>query len=142
VNAKFARVVFLIAAIWGFSCIPPLYFLEERIGREAPPAITHPEYFYGFIGVTLAFQVVFLILSRDPVRYRSMMIPAVIEKATFVLACAVLYVQGRVPGTVAPFAGIDLLLGLLFTVAYLKTRTLAFPAAEPAETATARSTRS
>ena len=70
---RFARAVFLIA---GMAVVAPLYFMEARIGREMPPAITHPEYFYGFAGVTLAWQLLFLVLASDPLRYRSMMLPA------------------------------------------------------------------
>jgi hypothetical protein len=51
---KFAKIVFLIAGIQGLLILAPLYFLERTIGRQAPPAITHPEYFYGFVGVALA----------------------------------------------------------------------------------------
>ena len=79
----FARRVFLIAGIYGLLVLLPLYFLEARIGRDQPPAITHPEYFYGFLGVAVSWQVAFLVISRDPVRFRPLMVPAVLEKATF-----------------------------------------------------------
>lgn len=54
-----------------------MYPLEDRIGRDLPPPITHPEYFYDSIGVTIAWQVAFLVIARDPVRYRVLMIPAI-----------------------------------------------------------------
>jgi len=73
---KFARIVFLIAGIYGILVLTPLYFLEQTIGRETPPPITHPEFFYGFVGVGLAWQIVFLIIARDPLRFRPMMIPS------------------------------------------------------------------
>jgi hypothetical protein len=38
----FARRVFMGAGIYGVVALAPLYFLEERIGRDLPPAITHP----------------------------------------------------------------------------------------------------
>ena len=78
---KFARWTFLIAGIWGFLVLVPLYFLEKRTGFVHPPAITHPEYFYGFLGVALAWQVLFLVIARDPERFRSAMLPAMMEKA-------------------------------------------------------------
>ena len=40
--------------------IAPLYFAEGQIAQNDPPPITHPEFFYGFIGITLAWQFVFL----------------------------------------------------------------------------------
>ena len=62
---------FFVAGIYGLLILAPIYFMENKIGRETPPAITHPEYFYGFLGAGLAWQVLFLALSRDPVRYRA-----------------------------------------------------------------------
>ena len=56
-------------------------------------AITHPEYFYGFIGVGLAWQVAFLIIATDPRRYRPLIIPSIIEKFSFAAAIAVLFAR-------------------------------------------------
>lgn len=53
--------------IYALVLLLPQYFLETRIGVDSPPAASaHPEFFYGFIGVAVAFQIVFLIISRDP----------------------------------------------------------------------------
>jgi hypothetical protein len=117
----FAKRVFLVAGIYGLVVMSPQYFLEQQIGRDYPPAITHPEHFYGFIGVALAWQVLFLIIARDPVRYRLAMLPAVLEKATFGVAVIVLYAQGRIPGPVLGFGLLDLILGSLFLLAYRRT---------------------
>jgi hypothetical protein len=65
---RFARWVFLVAGVLGLAEIVPLYFLDNMIGRTEPPPITHPGFYYGFVGVALAWQVAFLIISRDPVR--------------------------------------------------------------------------
>jgi hypothetical protein len=43
---RFARVVFLVAGIYGVLILTPIYFMEGKIGRETPPAVTHPEYFF------------------------------------------------------------------------------------------------
>jgi hypothetical protein len=118
---KFARSLFSIAGIYGLLVLLPQYFLEAKTGRDFPPAITHPEYYYGFIGVALSWQVVFLILARDPVRYRAMMIPAVLEKATFGIAAVVLFLLGRVSAVMLGFGIVDLVFGALFVVAYAKT---------------------
>src|SRR5215218_9239644 len=93
---KFAKRVFLIAGIWGLLVLLPMYFLEAKNGRDFPPPITHPEYYYGFVGVAVAWQVLFLILSRNPIRYRPMMIPAILEKAVFGIPAVVLYLQQRI----------------------------------------------
>ena len=121
---KFARRVFSIAGIYGLLVLLPQYFLEAKNGRDFPPAITHPEYYYGFIGVGLACQILFLIIARDPARYRAMMIPAVLEKFTFVAAVVTLFLLGRVSAVMLGLSCVDLLLGLLFIVAYAKTPAL------------------
>ena len=33
---KFAKIVFLIAGVYGLLVLTPLYFLEDKIGRAAP----------------------------------------------------------------------------------------------------------
>ena len=118
---RFARRVFLFAGIYGLVVLVPQYFLAARIGRDTPPAITHPEYFYGFIGVAVAWQICFLAIARDPVRLRPVMVPAMLEKLAFAVPCIVLYAQHRLSATVLPFAAIDLLLGALFAAAYRST---------------------
>lgn len=118
---RFAKNVYTVAGIYGLIVLLPQYFLEERTGRDYPPAITHPEYFYGFIGVGLAWQILFLILARDPLRYRAMMIPTILEKATFGVAVLALYLLNRVSPMMLAAAIIDLVLGALFVAAYLKT---------------------
>ncbi len=118
---KFAQRVFLIAGIYGLAIIAPLYFLESYVSETNPPAITHPEFYYGFVGVGLAWQIVFLIIARDPVRYRPLMPAAMLEKFPFAIAIYVLYAMGRVSsGPVAGATG-DVVLGVLFVIAYLKT---------------------
>jgi hypothetical protein len=120
---KFARVVFLVAGIYGLSVLVPQFFLEAKVGKDSPPPITHPEFFYGFLCVAVAWQVLFLILSRAPVRYRPMMIPAVLEKIGFPIAAVILYLQDRMAPIVLAPASLDLVLCVLFVIAYVKTPT-------------------
>ena len=122
---KFAKVVFLIAGIYGLLVLLPQYFLEAYTGRTYPPPITHPEYYYGFIGVAVAWQVLFLILAREPVRFRPMMIPAVLEKLGFGVVAVILYLQHRLSAAMLGAGALDLILAALFIAAYVKT-----PAAE------------
>ena len=115
---RFARYTFLIAGIYGLFVMIPQYFLEEKIGTDNPPAITHPEFFYGFIGVTVAFQLVFIIISTDPRKYRTLIPACLVEKLSFVIAIAVLVITGRTSGPIVAGAAGDLLLGILFTVSW------------------------
>jgi len=119
---KFAKYTFLISGIYGLIVMLPQFLLENTIGIEQPPAITHPEFFYGFICVTVAFQIVFLVISRDPVRYRPLMLVSLVEKFPFVIAIAVLYLQSRVGWQMAAAAAIDAFWGVMFLVSYVKTR--------------------
>ena len=118
---KFAKIVFWIAGIWGVLVITPLYFLFDSISRNDPPPITHPGFFYGFAGVALAWQIAFLFIAQDPARFRPLMIPSILEKVSFSFAVLVLVSQNRMHPSDLVFAGTDLLLGLLFVIAYLKT---------------------
>lgn len=119
---KFAKYTFYVAGVYGLLVLLPQYFLEAKTSADYPPAITHPEFYYGFVGVALAFQVVFLIIGRDPLKYRAMMIPSVIEKFSFAFAVYALFAFERVATAMVAAATIDLVFGLLFITAYLKTR--------------------
>lgn len=118
----FAKRVFLVAGIYGVLVLAPQYLLEARIGRDFPPPITHPEHFYGFIGVALAWQFVFFLIARDPVRYRPMMLMAILEKLAFGVAAIVLFAQGRLAAPVLAAGSIDLVLAALFAIAMRLTR--------------------
>lgn len=118
---KFAKVVFWVAGIWGLLVITPLYFMFDLIGKNDPPAITHPGFYYGFVGCALAWQIAFLIIGANPVRLRPMMIPSLVEKFTYGVAVGALVVNGRMHRTDLVFAATDLTLGVLFVAAFVKT---------------------
>jgi len=118
---KFARIVFRVAAIWGVLVIAPLYFMFDLIGRNDPPAITHPAFFYGFVGAGLAWQFAFFIIATDPARYRPLMIVSVFEKFSYGTAVVLLVIQHRTRASDLVFGGVDLLLGILFMIAFFNT---------------------
>ena len=118
---RFAKVVFWVAGIWGLLVITPLYFLFDVIGQKDPPAITHPGFYYGFVGCALAWQIAFLIIGADPVRMRPMMVPSMVEKFTYCTAVVVLVMEGRTNSRDLLFAATDLFLGALFVVAWVRT---------------------
>lgn len=118
---KFARISYGIAAAYGFLSLIPLYFLLERVGRDAPPPITHPEFYYGFIGVTLLWQVVFVLMAKDPLRYRSLIPITIVEKFVYTAPVVWLYLNGRVHPSIMRPSLIDPVFGILFTIAYFRT---------------------
>jgi len=118
---KFSRNVFLIAGIYGLLVVTPQYFLESWTGSKFPPPVTHPEYYYGFVGAVVVWHILFLVVARDPARYRSMMPVAALEKLAFGLPILVLYVLHRSALALVGAAVIDLIFGVLFLVCYGKT---------------------
>lgn len=124
-----ARWIFLIAGILGLVEIVPLYFMEGRIDRMQPPAITHPGFYYGFVGVALAWQVAFLIIARDPLRYLPLMPALFLEKLLYPVAIFTLYVKGRAPANNLGTAIVDLLWFVLFVIVWAKLRNVARVAA-------------
>ena len=117
---RFSRYVFRGAAIYGILVLLPQYFLLAKHGQDAPPAITHPEYYYGFTGVALVFQLVFLVIASDPLRYRALMPVSVLEKLSFGVPAVILYMQGRLATDMLAAGVMDLILGTLFTIAYVR----------------------
>ena len=96
---RFAKWVFLLAGITVVLMVIPPYFMEQRFGQDNPPPVNHPEFYYGFFGVTLAWQFMFLVIGSDPIRFRRAMLPAMVEKASFAVAIPTLYALERVTVT-------------------------------------------
>jgi hypothetical protein len=118
-------MVFLIGGFYGLIVTVPLYFMESRIAVDAPPPLTHAEYFYAFIGVTAVWQILFLVISRNPVRYRPLMIVCAMEKTAMLITFLLLYPDGRFPLSWIPFLIIDMAFGALFLLSYARTKGLA-----------------
>ena len=118
---RLARIVFIGAGIWGVGVLTPLYWLVDVTGRQYSSPTEYPHFFYGFLGVAMAWQIAFLVIGSNPMRFRPLMIPSMVEKFGHVLTLAVLYAQRRIPLQDAQAALPDLLLGVLFIVAFMKT---------------------
>lgn len=117
---RIARLIFALAGIYGIVVLLPMYFERAHIDKVYPPAITHLEFYYGFVGVGLAWQAAFLIIASNPVRYRPLMLACILEKLTYGLAVLVLAFQNRVAGAIMAFGTIDLVWAALFVVAFLR----------------------
>ena len=116
---KFARRLFLGTGLYGLAVIVPLFFMEPLIGQLDPPAITHAEFYYGFVFTALAWQIVYLMMSRDPIRFRPMLLPAITSKAGFALSTFILCAQGRLAARNLVLPSIDLLMAVLFAWAFV-----------------------
>ena len=83
--------------------------------------------FIALVDRTIALEAAFLVIARDPVRFRPLMVPAVLEKAAFGLPAIALFAVGRISGQVLAFGLIDLALGVLFVVSYVRTAQARIP---------------
>ena len=119
---RFARVVFIGAGVWGIAVLTPLYFLVDLTGRPYAAPVDYPHFFYGFLSVAMAWQFAFLVIGSSPARFRPLMLPAILEKLGHVAGVAVLYGQRRLAGADAAAAGPDLLLAILFIIAFVVTQ--------------------
>lgn len=118
---KFASLTFKIAGIWGLLVIVPMYFLFDAIGRQNPPAMNHPQFYFGFLGVTLVWQLLFLMISKDPARYRPLFPAAILEKLVFIVTMMVLAIAGQIRVVDTTVAIPDSVLAVLFAIAVVKT---------------------
>lgn len=120
---KSVRIIFGTAAAWGFLLLVSGLFGEARFNAAMPPAISHPEFYYGFHGLALVFQLIFVMIAIDPTRYRPLIAIAILEKIAFFAPAMILYQQGRL-AVGGPFWGamIDGLWALLFALAWWLSR--------------------
>lgn len=118
---RLARRVYTIAGIYGLIVTLPLFAGPGRFEQQNPPPLTHPVFYWGFAGVVLAWQVAFLIIARDPVRYRPLMIATWLEKLIFGIATVALFLAGETTPTFLGAAIVDLILGAFFVLAWIKT---------------------
>lgn len=117
---RFAKWVYSIAGILGLLMTLPTLFMERSLGEQYPPVITHPVFYYGLIGLVVAWQLAFFLIANDPVRYRPLMLVTLVEKFPYVVTILVLYTQGRVAALFLNFAAFDFVLGVLFLIAYVR----------------------
>ena len=113
---KIAKRIFLIAGIFGLLSTIPLAFAENIMEVE------QPEFYYGFVFLDICWQILYLVLSLDPVRYRPMMIPAFLAKGSGIVALTWLYLIGRVASQWVAIGAVDGIFAILFLVAFLATR--------------------
>ena len=113
---KIAKWIFLIAGIFGLLSTIPLAFTENMMG------VKQPEFYYGFVFLDICWQILYLVLSSDPVRYRPMMIPAFLAKGSGTVALTWLYLIGRVSSQWVAIGAVDGVFAILFIVAFLATR--------------------
>jgi hypothetical protein len=116
---RFARWVYAISGIYGVLILVPGFFLLSQV---APPPLNHPEFYYGFYGTALAWQIAFLLIASNPVRWRALMPVTFVEKVSFFASSLWLFETGKL-ALGGPFYGslMDGVWLVLFIVAWWKT---------------------
>jgi len=113
---KLAKWIFRVAGVFGLLVTVPLVFGESMMG------VKQPEFYYGFVFLNICWQIVYLYLSSDPLRYRPIMLPAVLAKASGIGALIWLFLQDRISGQWVAAAAVDAAFAVLFLVAFGATR--------------------
>jgi hypothetical protein len=120
---RHARWIFVAAGSYGVLALAPGFLFKEEFVVATPPVITHPEFYYGFCGAAMVWQIAFLLVATDPIRFRPLVALSILEKLSFFGTCLVLFLTGRqTPG--APLLGgaIDGLWMILFAIAWVRIR--------------------
>jgi len=112
---KLAKWIFLIAGIFGLILTIPLVFAEKMM------SVQQPEFYYGFVFLDICLQIVYVIISTSPIRFRPMMIPAFIAKASGTVALTLLYLIGRVSFQWIVIGAVDGVFAVLFLIGYFST---------------------
>jgi predicted membrane metal-binding protein len=123
---KFAKWVFILAAVWGVLTVPPLYFAEGVLEARYGP-LFYPEWYYGMIAIILVFQLLYLLIGLDPARLRPVMPVAILGKVGFASTLWTLYALGRTPLQTTLSGSPDLIWAVFFVIAYVRTRPTADP---------------
>jgi len=116
---KAARIIFGLAAAWGFIALTPGLFGEVSFSIAMPPAITHPEFYYGFYGLAMVFQLIFVLIAIDPKQNKHLIPIAILEKLAFFLPCMWLFSERRM-AVGGPFYGaiIDGIWAIIFVAVW------------------------
>lgn len=115
--ARFTRITFIIAAIYGCIAAPVLYF------TDAPDP--HRLLYFAFAGIVLVFQGVFLVIARDPMRFAPLIPLAIFEKLSFAIPALAFWARGQVPLDMGLGGIVDLVFAGLFFVAWRRMRAAA-----------------
>ena len=117
---RFATWTYRLAAAWGVLVLAPLLVMRKALEAQSTP-FTHVEYYYGFLAVALVFQLVFFMVSRDPVRLRPLMPITALEKWSWGAVAWIAFAKGLTQQGVVFFATVDMAIGLVFLVAWTRT---------------------
>lgn len=114
---KFARWVFLIAGILGL--LPVLLLAYDTIANGEvilPDFASMGLFFYVFVFQYVCWQILYIVLASDPVRYRPVMIPSFFAKVSAPFNPIWLFLFGF--NYWIPIAVVDVVFAILFLIAF------------------------
>jgi len=112
---KIAKWSFLIAGIFGLMSTAPLLFFEKMM------SIKQPEFYYGFVFLNICWQIVYVMIAISPIRYRLIMIPAILAKVSGTITLICLYSIGRISAQWVGIGAVDGIFAILFIVGFILT---------------------
>lgn len=115
----FAKWTFGLAAAYGLITLVPSYGGLAQVSPGASPDAAL--FFYAFLSLAIAFQVLFGIIATNVRRYRMAMIPAMLDKLAFGIPVLLMRDISEAAHFFVPFGLIDLLLFVLFVAAFIAT---------------------
>jgi hypothetical protein len=115
-EVRLARTIYRGAAIYGAIVLLPAYLIP----LPDPYKLTQ----IGFVGLALAFQGLFWIIGGDPLRYRRLVPLTVFEKLCFGVPAVAYRARGQTDAITGAFGAIDLLIGGLFVIVWIRLRRL------------------
>jgi hypothetical protein len=118
-TAKWPRIIFKGAGYYGIIVMLVLLLAPAQVLGE--PTVVHPEYYFGFVTVGMAWQIAFLVVGSDPVRFRPMMLVCVCEKFFYISLLFYFILTHRAPTRMVPAVVLDGSLGCLFIYAWRVT---------------------
>ena len=114
---KFARWVFLIAGILGLLPVLPLAYDTIANGEAILPDFASMGLFFCVVVFQyVCWQILYIVLASDPVRYRLMMIPSFFAKVSAPFNPIWLFLYGF--NYWIPIAVVDVVFAILFLIAF------------------------
>ena len=109
---RLARWTFALAGIYGLIATLSLY-----IGMELT---TDTLWRFVFAGAAAATQLAYLLIARDPLRYRWVIPVGIASKLSYATPVSLLFARGGVAASTFGFALIDLTLAALFAISFVR----------------------
>ena len=116
VTSKWPAIIFKGAGIYGIIVMILLLVAPTQVLNE--PTVIHPEYYFGFVMVGLVWQIAFLVVGSDPVRFRPIMPVCMCEKFFYITLLTFLIMTHRTPERMWPAVVLDGLVGCAFIYAW------------------------